>query len=364
MKKNIKQKTLLKKLLDIKKYDISHFSGRLQTKVFQKENDISFSDEKTLTNLKYINENFYTFQSEPPKTKSLYFFRKIIFNFLFKYSFRQVKFNDHLRNLLSIIVEKLDTNSKMIDGFKNEILELNEKVSNLLEVHNNDVNELNYDKTWKSSMLNALEEKIEILENNKITNSNYRHFSQFGEDEWIVKNIDLPKKGTYLDVGTADGVTFSNTYYFEKKGWDGICFEPDPNNFIKAKRYRNNVINIAVSNKNETVDFYISDVSSDWSGLKPTDKYTEKIKIKCQTLSKIIDDNKISQIDLLSIDTEGTEIDVWNSLDLNKIRPKIVIAEFNNQGKINQKLFSVIEKSGYKLVHKTYANYIFINDKK
>jgi FkbM family methyltransferase len=49
-------------------------------------------------------------------------------------------------------------------------------------------------------------------------------FSQTGEDALIVDL--LPDTGHFLDIGAADGRTFSNTLALAEKGWTGVCVEP------------------------------------------------------------------------------------------------------------------------------------------
>jgi hypothetical protein len=40
------------------------------------------------------------------------------------------------------------------------------------------------------------------------------------------------RHGTFVDLGCYDGVTYSNTWYFERKlGWSGVCVEPNPTVF-------------------------------------------------------------------------------------------------------------------------------------
>ena len=40
------------------------------------------------------------------------------------------------------------------------------------------------------------------------------------------------RHGTFVDLGCYDGVTYSNTWYFERVlGWSGVCAEPNPDVF-------------------------------------------------------------------------------------------------------------------------------------
>ena len=53
----------------------------------------------------------------------------------------------------------------------------------------------------------------------------------------MYENYFLNKpEGFFLDIGAHDGVTGSNTFFFEKLGWDGICLEPIPSVFDKLKK--------------------------------------------------------------------------------------------------------------------------------
>ena len=45
-------------------------------------------------------------------------------------------------------------------------------------------------------------------------------YSQYGQDKFLFENFFKEKNnGFYLDIGAHDGITLSNTYFFEKLGW-------------------------------------------------------------------------------------------------------------------------------------------------
>ena len=55
----------------------------------------------------------------------------------------------------------------------------------------------------------------------------------FEKNKKIFKN---KRDGFFLDIGANDGITLSNSYFFEKElGWKGICFEPLKNAFQKLQ---------------------------------------------------------------------------------------------------------------------------------
>jgi FkbM family methyltransferase len=52
-------------------------------------------------------------------------------------------------------------------------------------------------------------------------------YSQYGECQFILKHFS-GRIGRFLDVGSYDGLTYSNTRCLMEAGWSGICVEPNP----------------------------------------------------------------------------------------------------------------------------------------
>ncbi|MDR2410233.1 MAG: FkbM family methyltransferase [Bacteroidales bacterium] len=50
--------------------------------------------------------------------------------------------------------------------------------------------------------------------------------------------FEAKKNGFYVDIGANDGKFISNTYCFEKLGWEGVCIEPQPDIFEELKKNR------------------------------------------------------------------------------------------------------------------------------
>jgi FkbM family methyltransferase len=181
--------------------------------------------------------------------------------------------------------------------------------------------------------------------------------SQFGEDKWITENLSLPATGVFVEVGADDGVTGSNSLHFEQMGWSGLCVEPDPRNHDKLRVNRKCQISTCAVGTNPDAVFHL-DGHPSLSGFLGGG---EPIKVPVKPLSELLRETGIGKIDVLSIDTEGTEIDVWRSFDHEKHQPGIVIAEFNTSGlplKDNE-LIHELNQGPYRVVHRTFANYIF-----
>ena len=73
--------------------------------------------------------------------------------------------------------------------------------------------------------------------------------------------------------------------------------------------------------------------------------------------------HNIGIIDLLDIDVEGTELDVWQTFDYEKHKPKVVIVEYYTFGLADnsQNIKDFFSTLPYKLVHITCTNFIFLN---
>jgi 2-polyprenyl-3-methyl-5-hydroxy-6-metoxy-1,4-benzoquinol methylase len=80
-------------------------------------------------------------------------------------------------------------------------------------------------------------------------------------------------------------------------------------------------------------------------------------RVKATKLESLLKD--VGQIDILSIDTEGTEIDAFESMDWEKHKPQILIIEFVTSGKVNTEIETYFTAKGYKCDGIVGANLIF-----
>jgi hypothetical protein len=78
-----------------------------------------------------------------------------------------------------------------------------------------------------------------------------------------------------------------------------------------------------------------------------------KVRVPVRTLDAIFDEAGIKQIDFISIDVEGMELDVLRGLSSERFQPKLILLEdfFYNHTK-----HRFIRKRGYKLVRRTGFN--------
>jgi hypothetical protein len=67
-----------------------------------------------------------------------------------------------------------------------------------------------------------------------------------------------------------------------------------------------------------------------------------KMKVTARTLNRILEEHKCREVDVLSIDVEGFELEVLKGLDLGKNKVKLLIIEANND-KIKREIMNLFE---------------------
>jgi len=91
---------------------------------------------------------------------------------------------------------------------------------------------------------------------------------------------------------------------------------------------------------------------------KDTNSKVEKFKTKTVTFEKIIPSNNV--IDYLSVDIEGGEMEILESINFNKYKIKVISVENNRPEKINFDLF--FKKKNYSFFDRVGQDEIFFNN--
>lgn len=166
-------------------------------------------------------------------------------------------------------------------------------------------------------------------------------FSQYGEDLFVRDYFaGRKRRGTYVDVGASHPFIISNTYLLYTIGWRGITIEPIPRLVRKHKRHRPEDIQLqcGVADSNGVLPFFemIPDVLSTCNSeeadrlvLSGTAVLLRRHEIGVVTLAEICRKYLASRgLNLLSIDTEGLDLQVLKGLDWRAVVPELIICEF------------------------------------
>jgi len=177
------------------------------------------------------------------------------------------------------------------------------------------------------------------------------------------------KDGFFIEAGANDGFTQSNTYYLAKfRGWRGILIEGIPKLYAMAQRRRreSRVFNCALvpfEEEGKEIEMIYGNLMSLVVGAMGSDKADQnhirqaqqfdrssgsyRIKIIGRTLSSILDECEVSQIDLLSLDVEGFEAPVLRGVDFQRHRPEYICVEARHRSDVDTVLrpyYSMVEQ--------------------
>jgi FkbM family methyltransferase len=163
-----------------------------------------------------------------------------------------------------------------------------------------------------------------------------KFYSQTGED-MILNQMLGSRKGVYIDIGSGRPIWYSNTYYFYRRGWSGVLIDPIWQN-IKYSRYlrpRDIAILGVVADKESDGTFYEFN-SYEYSTLDESvyrKRLAAGLEFKSSYPVKTINfDSIIKQVDknsliVLSIDTEGYEMQILNDINFETFTPSIILVE-------------------------------------
>lgn len=205
------------------------------------------------------------------------------------------------------------------------------------------------------------------------------YFSQRGQDKFLNELIFKGKRnGFFVEVGAHDGISFSNTYFFEKNlGWTGICVEPNPDIFQKLIQNRHCICEqLCIANHDKSMPFlkcsgYILEMYSgllasyDSRFLDRIDKEIAQyggskqvISVPCIRFKDLFLKHNISHVDFLSLDIEGGEEAALKTIDFTQVQIDAIIVENNfNEDRIK----SYLESQGYHRVERLGKDDIYVH---
>ena len=194
------------------------------------------------------------------------------------------------------------------------------------------------------------------------------YYSQFGEDEILEWLFADRARGVAVEVGANDGVYGSTTLTFEKKGWQCILIEPNPQLCAAIRKVRTStVVACAASDKPGTATFHVatgSHLAHSLSSLSAGQAQREgltlhPIEVTLRRLDDILAEaDLIGPIDFISIDVEGHEPEALAGLTLARWKPGIVLIENNSNTRAasDRAAAELLAQAGYTRFLRTGVN--------
>jgi FkbM family methyltransferase len=213
----------------------------------------------------------------------------------------------------------------------------------------------------------------------KIDDSYNRSYSQSGED--VIVNFIFQCLGignpSYIDIGANHPYLFNNTALLYQSGSRGINIEPNPELFelLQKIRKRDVNLNIGIAEEKGFLDYYLmSSPTMSTFSVEEREKLEKETSInisrvintKTDTLSNVLNDHTRGIFpDFLSLDVEGLEETILQSIDYGNNFPKVICIETltyteNNTERKEQSMIDYLVDKGYLMFADTYINSIFV----
>jgi len=191
----------------------------------------------------------------------------------------------------------------------------------------------------------------------------------------------IPGSGRFVEFGGYDGDTHSiSSILIKKKGWSGYFTEPIPESFnLCAKLYsaRPDIIvdSVAIGECDGWLEMSISGlISSGSPGFREHSKNGgfehlitgKSIRVKVLTLDHFFEKHAICDVDLLVVDVEGMEWEVFKGFDIDRWHPAIIMVEIHRKlmdvdgvGDQYKRVEEHLLDRGYEIVFRTGVNTLF-----
>jgi FkbM family methyltransferase len=145
----------------------------------------------------------------------------------------------------------------------------------------------------------------------------------------------------YVEIGAYDGSLNSNTWFFHHHmGWRGILVEASPSSFEKARHNRPNdaLYHRAITSDSEDgyISFMFTDKTPQFNSIagfedKRRMKSAHEIKVPTGTFHEIFAEQGVTRVDFFSLDVEGGELVVLETIDFDAVLICVLMIE-NNPG--------------------------------
>ena len=164
------------------------------------------------------------------------------------------------------------------------------------------------------------------------------------------------ESGFFVEFGATDGKTLSNTLMLEKElGWTGILGEPgrEWHDALRSNREALLVKKAVWSKTGEELDFVEDGELSTLTRFRSIDKNLRKGReYKVNTISLfdlLVENDAPKEIDFLSIDTEGSELEILEAFDFSRYSFNFICVE-HNFTRQESRIETLLASNGYQRI--------------
>jgi FkbM family methyltransferase len=198
-------------------------------------------------------------------------------------------------------------------------------------------------------------EFLEYLVRNRVTS-----YAQLSQDLFVLYVHQRKKGGFFVEFGASDGVSTSNTCLLERLfDWTGILAEPLPSMHEALARNRRAVIDhrCVFTRSGEQLEFAEVVGSPQLSGITTflddgatRAAQSEQRRFRVGTVSLndlLVEHGAPDHIDYMSIDTEGSELEILRAFDFSRHQIDVLTVEHLSRPESQAQLQELLATHGY-----------------
>jgi len=213
---------------------------------------------------------------------------------------------------------------------------------------------------------------LELFQLGMISSQNHKELaqtlksskSQLRQEVFCLIYNNWKKEGFFVEFGAYDGIGCSNTLVLEKQfNWTGILAEPNINFHRELQTNRNCIIEtVAIGGKSKDSRSFLNYGNlSSFAEYSDTDVHNRKdgtlSNVEVITLTELLYRNSAPKIiDFLSIDTEGSELEILTAFNFDEYRFNFICVEHNHT-KNYHLILDLMQNNGYEEVLLSYSKY-------
>jgi len=202
-------------------------------------------------------------------------------------------------------------------------------------------------------------------------------FAQFAEDILVIRALEslgITEKAYYVDVGAYHPLMYSNTVRLHWQGWKGINIDAQADHIANFNRERPYDINLqyAVTERSGFADFFCYDSGTTGRVADPDggdstsilgEELRETISVPTEPLATLLRRHAPHDqlFGFLSIDCEGSDLEVLRSNDWDQFTPWVIaIEDHTKEG--NTEIDDFLKARGYHLWAMAHVTKIFVRE--
>lgn len=190
--------------------------------------------------------------------------------------------------------------------------------------------------------------------------------------------------GFFVEVGAYDGLFVSNSWGLAERGWGGLLIEAQEDACRSCQKNHRRHPNVRVIHsavgapgqkrltlvKAGALTTANSALAWEYAGVQWSAGHLSNQSeiVRCTTLDKLLESNHVAeQFDVLIVDVEGFEAEVFSGFDLMKWRPQVLVIELadvhpdlHTTVKSDARLLREIQEAGYQIAFKDQVNTVFV----